>query len=345
MFKDKFLGTITNLASQSAISNIAYHFIQKYSTIFVLHRPQNSNNNIYGIEPAYLEQCLEYLRRHDFEFASLTDLLSKARNREYISPKTLCFTLDDGYRDQADLLIPILLKYDIEPLFFLISDLVSGNDWPWDSKVCWLLENTQLESILLNIGENQESLLPLDNSSNIRRSRHKILNYLKEVPAKQIPEYLQLISNKVKVEIPSQPPEEYCPMSWDNARILENQGVSFAPHSVSHNIFSRMPDIDVITEINESRQRLEMELESPESIFCYPTGRLGDFNSTHIDIMRDSGFDAAVSAIPGYFFHQQFENLRYSLPRIEIPGNFNTFLRYVSWIEAMRDVKNSVHSF
>jgi hypothetical protein len=52
-------------------------------------------------------------------------------------------------------------------------------------------------------------------------------------------------------------------------------------------------------EINGSGQRLLDELDSPSKVFCYPYGLRDDFGLREYQILSDSVFNYAVSALPG----------------------------------------------
>ncbi len=53
-------------------------------------------------------------------------------------------------------------------------------------------------------------------------------------------------------------------------------------------------------EIADSRQRLEELLGQSVSLFAYPNGKRGhDYEDAHVEMVRELGFDAAVSTNPG----------------------------------------------
>lgn len=336
--KQKLLNSLVTLSSAPVISDIAYHCLQTYSTIFVLHRSHMEEVGIRGTELSHLERCIRHLKKHDFKIIPLPELVKRLSDGEAIQKKTVSFTLDDGYLDQAEQLIPILLKHDIEPVFFLITDLINKTDWPWDSKVCWLLENTSRQQINIALDGQNTIALNLESHAAKRAARHYVLDYLKTIPSSSIPAKLRLLESATEHQIPAVAPAEYQALSWDEAKRLQQQGVILAPHSRSHNIFSCMPLSAVKDEITDSFNILQNQGLKPAKIFCYPTGREGDFNDEHKELLHQEEFSAAVSAMPGYLFHSRFQDSRYALPRIELPENFNNFVRYISWIEAMRDL-------
>jgi peptidoglycan/xylan/chitin deacetylase (PgdA/CDA1 family) len=123
-------------------------------------------------------------------------------------------------------------------------------------------------------------------------------------------------------------------MTWDIARQLERRGIQFAPHSVTHNLLSRLDDDKLQQEISDSWATLDRELLSPLKVFCYPTGRTGDYDARAINMLRDSGYLAAVTTTPDFVMPVKGDaDLLYSLPRFSLPNSMEDFIQCCTWIE------------
>ena len=123
-------------------------------------------------------------------------------------------------------------------------------------------------------------------------------------------------------------------MTWDMARQLESRGIQFAPHSVSHNLLSRLDDANIQKEISESWATIDRELLNPLKVFCYPTGRTGDYDARAINMLRDCGYLAAVSTTPDFVMPVKGDNDQlYSLPRFSLPDSMEDFIQCCTWIE------------
>jgi peptidoglycan/xylan/chitin deacetylase (PgdA/CDA1 family) len=73
---------------------------------------------------------------------------------------------------------------------------------------------------------------------------------------------------------------------------------------VNHPILARCDQTTARSEIIEGRSYLENLLDERVGLFAYPNGKLGaDYRNEHIDIVKDLGFDAAVSTNPGASSH------------------------------------------
>jgi peptidoglycan/xylan/chitin deacetylase (PgdA/CDA1 family) len=61
-----------------------------------------------------------------------------------------------------------------------------------------------------------------------------------------------------------------------------------------------MQPADARREIEESRDRLAAIINEPISLFAYPNGQPGrDYGPQHVRMVREAGFDAAVSTAAG----------------------------------------------
>jgi len=130
-------------------------------------------------------------------------------------------------------------------------------------------------------------------------------------------------------------------MSWGTIRELEKDGLAeFAPHSVTHRIFSTLSEEECRTEILQSWTRLRQELTNPLPIFAWPTGRLKDFAARDEGNAHAIGLHASVTTDPGYA-HRPSKvrmNQMYRLKRFAMPHDLTTVLRYGSWLERGREL-------
>jgi peptidoglycan/xylan/chitin deacetylase (PgdA/CDA1 family) len=65
---------------------------------------------------------------------------------------------------------------------------------------------------------------------------------------------------------------------------------------VNHPILARLPDAEAVAEITQGRAELEAIVDERVGLFAYPNGKPGvDYLPRHVEIVRELGFDAAVS--------------------------------------------------
>ena len=103
--------------------------------------------------------------------------------------------------------------------------------------------------------------------------------------------------------------EETLMLSWKQVREMGSDGISFGSHTLTHPLLSRIPRKRVEEELCLSKDIIEQQIGMPVTTFAYPSG---DFNSETKELVRESGYAAAVSVTAG---HNGLHNDVYALRR------------------------------
>lgn len=322
------------LYTDARVERLLGTLLGDWSTIFTLHRPPAANGAYEGTDPAFLTETLLFAQTNGYEFVSVDDLVHRALAGKSLA-RTLCFTLDDGFADQLDVLVPILLRFDAKPTLFVISDLIDGVAWPWDNQLAYLCWCAKSAVYSLNI--NGEILqIDLQTSQARKVSRRLLTRIAKKMQRAQIVEFLGTLAQVLGLNISSSPPEEYRASSWDQLRSYEAQGLRVGCHAKSHFTFNALTDDEVAAELAHSKQRLACELVNPSEVFCYPSGKENDFSARHLPMVRESGFIAAVSTLSKNTSTRAVKVNPYCIERIGMPQDLGHFARYISWFEYLR---------
>lgn len=86
-------------------------------------------------------------------------------------------------------------------------------------------------------------------------------------------------------------------LDWNQVRALADvPGLEIGSHTVSHPYLQTVPEARARQEILDSRLQIERELGRPVRYFCYPSGDVG---SREVALVREAGYEAAVSVAPG----------------------------------------------
>jgi hypothetical protein len=115
--------------------------------------------------------------------------------------------------------------------------------------------------------------------------------------------------------------------------------MTFAPHTVTHPILARATDEESRREIVESWKRLRAEATRPLQILAYPNGRWGDFGQRETDVLRASGYLAAVVNEARYVTHagtQAGPDERYKLGRFGRADSLSYAKRVITGAERLR---------
>ena len=303
--------------------------------IFTLHRMHDPANGISGHTADFLRTTLSYLKRSGYNLVSTRDIYNRLRGEGPPLHRAVAFTMDDGFIDQATIAAPIFAEFDCPVHIFLISGFLDHKLWPWDDQVSFIFSTTKRKNLSTNIGGKD---IQYDLSSQDLRVRavREFRNRVKLLAEVDLLHALDDLSRAADVEVSRMPIEPYLPMTWEMARQLEQRGVTFGPHTVSHAILSRTTQERARNEINISWRRLQEELSDPLPLFAYPTGRRIDFGIREFKILEDAGLSAAVTTMPGHVDLNKISSSRFArfqLNRYAFPDNMEDVIQCCSWLE------------
>jgi len=319
------------------VTAIAHRFFGCGVPIFMLHRADSAkHSNAGGTRPEHLRRCLQYLVEHNYNCISLQQLVTTLRDGQSLPHKSVVFTIDDGFTDQAEVAAPIFEEFNYPLTFFVITGMLNQVLWPWDAQVAWIAETSAIESLQTQVADKSFTL-PLDSEINRRLAKRALHDAVREQPAEQVNGIIDQIARDAGVIVPDTPPANYQPINWEMARQLERKGIQFAPHSVTHNVLSRLDSDSLQHEISESWSTLERELHNPLKVFCYPTGRERDYGNREITALQQNGFLAAVTTTPGFVEQTcTSETSLFNLPRFPLPESMDDFIQCCTWIEYVK---------
>lgn len=289
-----------------------------------------------GHDPDRLARDLEWLRRRRYRMVSILDLVRDARAGRAPEARTVAFTVDDGYADFAEVAAPVFARYDCPVTVFLISGFLDGGLWMWWDRVRFATEATRLTRGAVTIGATTLDF-ELGGPGARRGFGRDIIAHLKLLPDPERERAQRDLEARLEVALPECPPLEFGPLSWDQARALERNGVGFGPHSVSHPILARTDDARARREVTASWARLREMLERPAPVFCWPNGDATSFGPREEGLAREIGMEAALSTIPGPLTPAWFRRGReYALPRFAYPADPTDFVQVVSGLERLK---------
>jgi peptidoglycan/xylan/chitin deacetylase (PgdA/CDA1 family) len=223
---------------------------------------------------ALARQCA-YIRAN-YRPVSMTAVSEWLHDGRALPPYAVAVTVDDGYRDFAEVAHPVFAEYGIPVTVYLVTDFLDGKLWLWFDRVQYAFSHARGE-----VGEGTAEMAATWSEADRRR-------WVDELPA------------RLRVEIPERSPAEYAPLSWDSVRALAANGVEFGAHTKTHPILSGVvDDVELRDEIAGSQRRMERELNRPVLHFCYPNGKMRDIGPRVVEAVRAAGMRTAVTAEPG----------------------------------------------
>ena len=329
------MDTLHRLLASSGISALMNFIVGHYVTIYMIHRPQPLDGAYEGLTPEVLEQCIVYAKKAGFEFASIDEILAAAAAGLKPKRPTICFTLDDGYQDQLDQLVPILLAHNCKPTLFTIVGMIDGVDWPWDAKLSYAAWISTLAKASFQFNNTTFDLV-LDHPGVRIRSRRQLTRFGKTLKPDQLHEFIQTALTALAFDPNTSIPTSYRPVSWGSLRGAEQRGLRIGSHACSHQVFTVLSDAQISAELERANRLLAQELKAPSRVFCYPSGTINDYSSHHIQLVKAQGYAGALTSTPGNTNLKQIQENPFQIKRHSFPNNFEKFVRYSSWLEYIR---------
>lgn len=207
--------------------------------------------------------------------------------------RSACITFDDGYADNVTNALPILQKHGLHATFFIATSYLNGgrmfNDTVIESVRCSNQETLDLRD--MNLGNHRlssnaeraaaiEDILPKVKYLPLEIRQETVANIARRAGAGNLPDDLMMTTAQLKT--------------------LHAAGMEIGGHTHRHPILANLNDADARNEIVAGKTWLEDTLGSRIRLFAYPNGKPGtDYLPDQAKIVRELGFDAAVSTHPG----------------------------------------------
>ncbi len=205
--------------------------------------------------------------------------------------RAACITFDDGYADNHRVALPILLRHGLTATFFIATGFLDGRRM-WNDTVTESIRRTKLQKFAHDsVLSGTQGSLSLSTTEDRRAAISRVISDLK---------YSSIADRTVRADqiarlLNVQPPNDLM-MTSDEVRAQRKAGMQIGAHTVSHPILAKLSRSAAYAEIFQSKQTLEGILGERVGLFAYPNGKPQvDYSNESADIVRELGFDAAVS--------------------------------------------------
>ncbi len=342
----------------SWVRNIYYDFLMLRSvesicrlaqrncaTVFMLHRFRDEGRGIHGFDPQQLRNGLAVLRERGYDLVSLSALFGRMREGGPALRGAVAFTIDDGYIDQAEVAGRVFAEFDCPVTTFVATGFLDGTLWFWWDKIEFVFSTTRRQGIRVQI---QDRWLEYKWNSISERLAAQVdfIAQCKLVSDSDKHHAIGSLADAAEVLLPRNPPDMYAPMTWAQARVCEERGMTFGPHTVTHPILSRTSAEQAKEEIGRSWKRVQEEMKEPVPIFCYPNGGWADFGHRETTILRDEGLIGAVVGEPGFADPALYAGEvagPYKVRRFGFPETVPRLVQYVSGVERLKSFVRREH--
>lgn len=341
------IGTLKSILVRTVAIDAARRILDQrltgVATVFLLHRAAGVYEGVNGYDPDKLEQLLIEINRRRYCLVTVQQIVDAARGNETLQGGAVAFTIDDGYRDQLEVLAPIFIKYQVPVTIFLTTGLINSELWPWDAKINWLIQNTRKSTIEIRLGHSRLRW-SLSNRSEHISTRRELQAIGATLHADDLTEFIYSLEVAAEQDIPEISPPEFAGSNWELVRHLEHEGIRFAPHTHTHRILSRLSIDEARFELEHSLNTVMKETKHGLPILAYPLGKGQHFGVREMSLAKSVGYHGAfVVCEDGARWGDALGNpeLSFRLGRYGLPVLQSEVLWLTSGLGVVREAKIS----
>jgi len=227
------------------------------------------------------------------------DVAAQRLQSRSLPERAVAITFDDGYADNRTVAQPILARHGLQATFFIATDFLDGgrmwNDTVIESvRLCTQAE-LDLSSLAKPDGSGYLGQYTIGSPVQKREAIQAIIGQIKYLPLAQ----RKTLTEQIAACAGVRPPDDLM-MTSQQVRELRQTGMQIGAHTRTHPILAKLGADAARAEIGESRAFLQDLLGERVGLFAYPNGKPGtDYIPESVDIVRELGFDAAVSTTWG----------------------------------------------
>lgn len=233
---------------------------------------------------------MRLMKKH-FNMLSLSEAISLLRQGRLPS-RAACITFDDGYADTATVAYPILAELEIPMTIFVASGSLEGGIM-WNDA---LLESVRRHSSsTLDLRDIGLPCYSIGTKTTRQQAAYDLMAQCKYLDMNQRQDVTNYLARMVPTALP-----ETLMMTHTQIKDLADEGVEIGGHTINHPILTRLSPTQAQAEITEGKTALEAITRQPVRMFAYPNGQAGvDYNDSHIRMVQEAGFEAAVTTDRG----------------------------------------------
>ena len=269
-------------------------FPWSWLTVLTYHRVGETvapgfDPDVLDASPAGFDGHVRLLQRY-FNLIDTRDLDAwRAGGR--LPPNPAMITFDDGYRDNHDVVMPILRRHNAKAVFFIATSYITERRVFWWELINHALSTTSKDELTLRYP--REVKLSLRGAAARRIAIKAVLKLLKLEAGIDMDRFLGELYTLAGLPFSRDRERAMADdmlMSWDHIRALGDAGFDVQSHSYAHRVLHTLTPDEVRQDLLRSRLDLEGALDRPVSSVAYPTGKpLGDAHLLR-QAVKDAGY-------------------------------------------------------
>ena len=305
-----------------SLTVIMYHYVRN---------PEGSRfKGIKGVREEAFEKQVE-LAKQNFHLVTLEETLAYLEGKMEWEKPALLFTFDDGLKEHASFVSPILSAHNIEGLFFLPTAAIE------EKKVLPVHQNHYLLACL-DIQYYKQRFLQLlaeqfpNQSIAVDAEKVKatyrwdtwevasfkyLINYVLPKATRN-----HVLSQLFEQEIGKEEEmAEEIYLNWADARTMQQSGMKLGGHTHGHQVLSSLTNTEQQEDLERNKSILQEHIQAQTHYpFAYPFGKKTTYNNFTIDTLKALGYHCAFNTEIGT---NQSQSSPFDLKRFDPKDLFN----------------------
>ncbi len=288
--------------------------------IFTLHhvRPATSSafdpNALLNITPEFLEQAIVASQQAGLIPVRLEDLPTLLAGLDK-SKKYVCFTLDDGYKDNAEFAAPIFRKHNVPYTIFICPGLTNRTRTMWWETVAYILRDNA--EISFDFGSGPE-VLKLISWHAKQAAFFRFAKFVELTDEDSAVQKIDALAKSLGIDLMAIVEREI--MSESELRALAKDPlVSFGGHTMTHCNLARVSPDRLNYELSESCKVVAGYAGKSVDSFAYPYGHSYTVGKREFSAAKNLGLKLAVTTQPGVLKACSLDNVT-ALKRVSLNG-------------------------
>lgn len=263
-------------------------------SILIWHRVLPQQDAIFPEEmyAARFDATLTWIKR-EFQALPLPEAIVGLREGRLPS-RALAITFDDGYEDNYSVAMPLLRKHGLTATFFIATGFIDGGRM-WNDSIIETVRHAPKG--VFEAGRWGQYVLA--DPASRRQAINALIGQIKYLEIDERQNVVDVLVRQAGLSL-----SDKLMMTSGQVHAMHAAGMTIGAHTCSHPILTRLTTQDAMAEIANGKAELETMVGARVGLFAYPNGRPHqDYERQHVDMVREAGFDAAVSTAWGASRH------------------------------------------
>lgn len=322
--KTEFLKVGLNALYYTGAHRLLASYSRGLGLIFTLHRVRPplertfAPNRLLEVAPAFLDAVITQVREQGIDIVGLDE----ARERIVAGADShpfVCFTLDDGYRDNLEHAYPVFKKHGAPFAIYVPAAYPGGEGELW-----WVaLERAIAAASSLEVSLDDGALVLAAGTTAEKQSAFdRVYRWLRHVDEDRQRAFIRALCARHGIDLAS-----LCRsliMHWDELRGLARDPlVTIGAHTDRHYALAKLARARARDELRRGGEAIEAELGVRPRHVSYPYGDAASVGRREFQLAAELGFATGVTTRKGVVYADHKHHLT-ALPRVSLNGDYQS---------------------